>query len=191
MLHFFFISVTIISFSKPSWFCKFSSQFPIPLCLKIKLLFIYRCPFTVIVKQIPTHISAEPLHCLKPSWNTQDVNAAYYSAKPSGTGIITYITLILQTASWTTGRSSVSSLCSKLGAQIRYWDFQNKHHRYKAIQLLLDKSSEHERQEPETDSQPVSFQRRHFCFRFCGPAAWELRHYNLTFTSLLWFIIFF
>ena len=135
---------------------------------------------------IPTHKSAEPLHCLKPSWNKQDVNTASYGAKPTGTGIITYIILISQTESSTTGRSGVSSLHSKLGAQIRYLGFQNKHHRCKAIQLLLlllEKSSECGRQEPETDSQPVSFQRRHFCLSICAPTNCQLQHYNLTFTS--------
>lgn len=40
--------------------------------------------------QIPTHVSAEPLRCLKPSWNKQDINTASHCAKPAGTGIITF-----------------------------------------------------------------------------------------------------
>lgn len=39
--------------------------------------------------QIPTHVSAELLHCLKPSWNKQDINTASLCAKPAGTDIIT------------------------------------------------------------------------------------------------------
>lgn len=46
--------------------------------------------------QIRICISAEPLYCLKPSWNKQDINTASHCAKPAGTGIIT--PLILQRA---------------------------------------------------------------------------------------------
>lgn len=38
---------------------------------------------------IPTHISAEPFHCLKLSWNKQEINTASHCAKPAGAGTIT------------------------------------------------------------------------------------------------------